>query len=385
MTTANQFLSPHIALFGQNSRSLLVDLLKTKQYQKALIVTDANLVKLGIVEKVAAILDESGIAYTVYSEVNPNPTTTNVLAAFDQYQNEGCDLVLTIGGGSPQDCGKAVAILAKNGGSLWDYIKDKKPSTGAADIIAVTTTSGTGSECTYAYVISDPDAQMKYGTRDTNTQPMIAVNDIDLMVNLPPHITAATGMDALTHAVECLIGRRLFLMTRELALAAVKLVFEFLPTAVSDGHNLEARDGMATAQYLAGLAFGNSGVGMVHSMSHQLSAIYNTAHGLANAILLPFILEFERPECTPQLAMIARETWAVEAANLSEDEAAKLTINKIAELSKTVGTYKPLAEVGVKEADLDLLAEKTMPDGSLGNSARIPTKEEVVQIYREAL
>jgi alcohol dehydrogenase class IV len=192
-------------------------------------------------------------------------------------------------------------------------------------------------------------------------------------------------MDALTHAVECLIGRRLFLMTRELALAAVKLVFEFLPTAVSDGHNLEARDGMATAQYLAGLAFGNSGVGMVHSMSHQLSAIYNTAHGLANAILLPFILEFERPECTPQLAMIARETWAVEAANLSEDEAAKLTISKIAELSKTVGTYKPLAEVGVKEADLDLLAEKTMPDGSLGNSARIPTKEEVVQIYREAL
>ena len=385
MTTANQFLSPHVALFGQNSRSLLVDLLKVKLYKKALIVTDANLVKLGIMEKVSSVLDKAGLAYTVYSEVKPNPTTNNVLEAFDKYQKEDCDLVLTIGGGSPQDCGKAVAILAKNGGSLWDYIKDKKPTNGAVDIIAVTTTSGTGSECTYAYVISDPDAQMKYGTRDTNTQPMIAVNDIDLMINLPPHITAATGMDALTHAVECLIGRRLFLMTRELGLAAVKLVFEYLPTAVSDGHDLEARDGMATAQYLAGLAFGNSGVGMVHSMSHQLSAIYNTAHGLANAILLPFILEFERPECTPQLAMIARETWALEAANMSDDEAAKLTIAKIAELSKTVGTYKPLAEVGVKESDLDLLAEKTMPDGSLSNSARIPTKAEVVQIFREAL
>ena len=385
MTTANQFLSPHIALFGQNSRSLLADLLKDKQYKKALIVTDANLVKLGIFEKVTEVLDQIGMEYAAYSDVNPNPTTTNVLNAFDRYQKEGCDLVLTIGGGSPQDCGKAVAILAKNGGNLLDYIKDKKPTKGAVDIVAVTTTAGTGSECTYAYVISDPDAQMKYGTRDANTQPMIAVNDIDLMINLPPHITAATGMDALTHAVECLIGRRLFLLTRELGLAAVKLIFEYLPLAVSDGHNLEARDGMATAQYLAGLAFGNSGVGMVHSLSHQLSAIYNTPHGLANAILLPVILEYERPECTPQLAMIARQMWAVESADLSDDEAAKLTVSKIIELSKTVGTRKPLSEVGVKESDLDLLAEKTMSDGSLGNSARIPNKEEVVQIFREAL
>lgn len=382
---ANQFLSPHVALFGQNSRSLLVDLLKEKQYKKALVVTDANLVKLGVSKKVTEILDQAGLDYCVYSDVNPNPTTTNVLNAFDQFQQESCDLILTIGGGSPQDCGKAVAILAKNGGSLWDYIKDKQPTQGAVDIIAVTTTSGTGSECTYAYVISDPEAQMKYGTRDVHTQPMIAVNDIDLMVDLPPHITAGTGMDALTHAMECLIGRRLFLLTRELGLSAVKLIFEYLPLAVSDGQNLEARDGMATAQYLAGLAFGNSGVGMVHSMSHQLSAIYNTPHGLANAILLPFVLEFERPECTPQLAMIARQMWAIETMDLSDEAAARLTIDKVIELSKSVGTLTPLSKVGVKETDLDLLAEKTMQDGSLGNSARIPVKEEVIEIYREAL
>lgn len=385
MNTANQFFSPHIALFGQNARSLLIDILVEKQYKKALIVTDGNLVKLGLVEKVTDVLNQTGLDFTVFSEVQPNPTTNNVLSAFDQYQTEGCDLIVTIGGGSPQDCGKAVAVLAKNDGNLWDFIKDKKPTKGAADLIAVTTTSGTGSECTYAYVITDPDTQMKYGTRDTHTQPMIAINDVELMINLPPHITAATGMDALTHAVECLIGRQLFLLTRELGLSAVKLIFEHLPQAVSDGHNVEAREGMATAQYLAGLAFGNSGVGMVHSMSHQLSAIYDTPHGLANAILLPFVLEFERPECTPQLAMIARETWAIEAANLSDDEAAKLTISKIIELSKTVGTDKPLAEVGVNESDLDLLAEKTMGDGSLGKSARIPVKEEVIQIYREAL
>jgi alcohol dehydrogenase class IV len=192
-------------------------------------------------------------------------------------------------------------------------------------------------------------------------------------------------MDALTHAVECVIGRRVFLLTKELGLSAIKLVFEYLQAAVEDGKNLEAREGMATAQYLAGLAFGNSGVGLVHSMSHQLSAVYDIAHGLANATLLPVILEYEAPECRPQLAEIARTLWALEADGLSDEQAAALTISKIEELSRAVGTYKPLSELGVKEEDLELLAEKTMQDGSLGNSARIPTVEEVVEIYRKAL
>lgn len=382
---SNKFLSPHIALFGPGSRHLLRDLLKDKQYQKALVVTDANLVKLGISKQVTDVLEESGLKYSVFSDVNPNPTVKNVRNAFAQYQAEQCDFVLTIGGGSPQDCGKAVAILAKNDGDLLEYIRDKQPTKSAADIIAVTTTAGTGSECTYAYVISDTDTQMKYGTRDENIQPLVAVNDIDLMVNLPSHITAATGMDALTHAVECVIGRRVFLLTRELGLSAIKLVFKYLVAAVEDGHDLEAREGMATAQYLAGLSFGNSGVGLVHSMSHQLSAVYNIPHGLANAILLPIILEFEAPECQPQLAMVAHELWAIAAADLSDPAAAALTISKIVELSKSVGTYKPLSELGVKAADLGLLAEKTMQDGSLGNSARIPIPDEVVQIYQNAL
>jgi alcohol dehydrogenase len=382
---SNKFLSPHVALFGQGSRFLLRDIFKEKNYQKALVVTDANLVKLGLVQQVIEVMEESGLAYSVFSDVKPNPTVNNVKAGFAQYQAEQCDFVLTIGGGSPQDCGKAVAILAKNDGDLLEYIRDKKPSETAADIVAVTTTAGTGSECTLAYVISDTDTQMKYGTRDENVQPLVAVNDIDLMIGLPGHITAATGMDALTHAVECVIGRRVFLLTRELGLSAIKLVFTYLRAAVDDGHNLAAREGMTTAQYLAGLAFGNSGVGLVHSMSHQLSAVYNIAHGLANAILLPFILEYEALECRPQLAVIARNLWAIEAEGLSDEAAAALTISKIVDLSKTVGTYKPLSELGVKEADLELLAEKTMQDGSLGNSARIPTPEEVVEIYRKAL
>jgi alcohol dehydrogenase len=382
---SNKFLSPHVALFGQGSRQLLSDILQGKEYKKALVVTDANLVKLGIVKKISDILEEAGVAYSVFSDVNPNPTVNNVKAGFAQYQAEQCDFVLTIGGGSPQDCGKAVAILAKNDGDLLEYIRDKKPSKAAADVIAVTTTAGTGSECTLAYVISDTDTQMKYGTRDENVQPLVAVNDVDLMFGLPSHITAATGMDALTHAVECVIGRRVFLLTKELGLSAIKLVFEYLQAAVEDGKNLEAREGMATAQYLAGLAFGNSGVGLVHSMSHQLSAVYDIAHGLANATLLPVILEYEAPECRPQLAEIARTLWALEADGLSDEQAAALTISKIEELSRAVGTYKPLSELGVKEEDLELLAEKTMQDGSLGNSARIPTVEEVVEIYRKAL
>ncbi len=386
MTMANMFLSPHTALFGSEARLLLTDLLKKQNYQKALVVTDVTLVKLGIVKKVTDVLAGVGLAFAVFDGVKPNPTTENVRQAFDLYQKEGCDLVLTIGGGSPQDCGKAVAVLAHNGGDVLDYIRDKKPTDSAADLIAVTTTSGTGSECTYAYVISDAETQMKFGTRDEDTQPQVAVNDIDRMVGLPPHITAATGMDALTHAIECIIGRRVFLLTHELAVSAIKLIFEHLPTAVENGENLVAREGMATAQYLAGLAFGNSGVGLVHSMSHQLSAVYDFPHGLANAILLPHVLEFEFPECVKQLASVAYAIWAKEADGLSEDDAAKLAIAKMRGLSKSVKTDTPLLQLGVKESDLTLLAEKTMADGILGNSARIPArKEEVVEIFRNAL
>lgn len=381
----NPFFSPHIALFGQNARSLLVNFLIEKQYNKALVITDANLFKLGITEKLLEVLQQSNLAYAVFTGVEPNPTVKNVHDAFDVFQKEGCDLVITVGGGSPQDCGKAVAVLAKNPGDILTYVRDKKKTSSAVDVIAVSTTSGTGSECTYSYVITDTETHSKYGCRDIHIQPMIAINDSDLLVGLPKSITAGTGMDALTHAVETLIGRQIFPLTRELAFSACRLIFEYLPKAVENGADVSARDNMAAAQYLAGLAFGNCGVGLVHSMSHQLSAVFGLPHGLANAILLPKVIDFEKQNCLPQLGELARVLWADEAKVLSDEEGAALVVRKLNQLSEEVGTSVALSKLGVSAESLEMLAEKTLLDGSFGNSARLASKDEIIAIYQQVL
>ncbi len=379
------FYSPSLALFGYGCRENLVELLKERRYKKALLVTDKGICDFGIADKITAVLEKAGVAYAMYNGVQPNPTVDNVHEGYRLYQQEGCDFVVTLGGGSPQDCGKGIALLAVNGGDILTYLRDGKKTNGAADIIAITTTAGTGSECTRAYVITDEATTTKYGRRDNSTQAKIAVNDWELMMKLPKGLTTATGMDALTHAVESLIGKSSFLLSERLALSAIQLIFDYLPMAAENPESEEAREAMSTAQYMAGLAFGNSGVGLVHSMSHQLSAVYHLPHGLSNAILLPYVLEYEKPACQKQLAKIAQAVRPLESEGKTVEELAEMAIEAIFALSAQVGTKVPLTELGVKQEDITLLAEKTMEDSSLGNSPVVPNVPDIKAIFEKAM
>lgn len=378
------FCCPPVSLFGRGSLSRLPDYL-TGRYQKALLVTDGGIVALGLHQRVADALKTAKLPFVLYGEVKPNPTFANVREALATFRQNGCDVIVSVGGGSAIDCAKAVSILAANEGDIYDYIRDERAATAAVDHIAVATTAGTGSEASHSYVITDDEVHKKYGVRDRFALPAIAVNDADLVFGLPRALTAATGMDALTHAVESFIGPRQSYIAQEMALSAIRLIFENLPEAWDNPQNVEAREKMSTAQYLAGLAFGNTNVGLVHCMSHQLSALYDTPHGIANAALLPACLRFEKPACLPQLARIARATWPGQALQMGDDEAAALTIEKIAELSHTVGTDPALATLGARQEDIPLLAQKTLEDGSINNSARFPTQAEVAAIFTRAM
>jgi alcohol dehydrogenase len=378
------FCCPPISLFGKGSLSRLADYIAGR-YKKALLVTDGGIVKLGLHQKVANVLDGMGLAYVLYGEVKPNPTFANALAALKMFKRNGCDVIVSVGGGSAIDCGKAVSILAVNEGDIYRYVRDEQPAKAAVTHIAVATTAGSGSEATHSYVITDEDARIKYGVRDRFALPAIAVNDAELIFGLPKSLTAATGMDALTHAVESLIGPRQSYLTQEMALSAVRLTFENLPAACENPNDAEAREKMSAAQYLAGLAFGNANVGLTHCMSHQLSAVYDTPHGIGNAALLPACLRFQKSACLPQLARIARSIWPIAARPLDEADAAELTIEKIARLSHRVGTDPKLAELGLKAEDISLLAEKTLLDGSFGNCALAPTAEQARQIFIKAM
>jgi alcohol dehydrogenase len=378
------FCCPPVSLFGKGSLSRLPSYIGGR-YKKALLVTDSGIVALGLHRKVADVLESIQMPWVLYGEVKPNPTFKNVLAALDLFRENGCDVVVSVGGGSAIDCAKAVSILAANEGTIYDYIRNERCACAAIDHIAVSTTAGTGSEASHSYVITDESVHIKYGVRDRFALPAVAVNDADLVLGLPKGLTAATGMDALTHAVESFIGPRQNYLAREMALSAIRLIFENLPNACSEPGNVEAREKMSAAQFLAGLAFGNTNVGLVHCMSHQLSAVYDTPHGIANAALLPAVLQFEKSACMPQLAFIARTIWPLQALSLDTAAAAEFTIERIAELSGIVGTNPSLASLGLKDGDIPLLAKKTLEDGSINNAARFPTEQQVCEVFRGAL
>lgn len=378
------FCCPPVSLFGKGSLSRLPGYIGGR-YRKALLVSDFGIVSLGLHKAVAAVLEDAKLPWVLYGEVKPNPTFKNVLAALELFRSGDCDVIVSVGGGSAIDCAKAVSILAANQGTIYDYIRDERSATAAIDHIAVATTAGTGSEASHSYVITDEAVHIKYGVRDRFALPAIAVNDADLVFGLPKSLTAATGMDALTHAVESFIGPRQSYLAQEMALSAMGLIFQNLSCACAEPGNTQAREKMSVAQFMAGLAFGNTNVGLVHCMSHQLSALYDTPHGIANAALLPAVLHFEKSACLPQLARIARTLWPQETLSLDERAAAELTIGKIADLSAAVGTNPALSTLGMKERDIPLLAQKTLEDGSINNAARFPTAEQVCQVFRGAL
>ncbi|OKP88301.1 lactaldehyde reductase [Paenibacillus helianthi] len=352
--------------------------------KKALVVTDKFLVKSGIAGKLLAVLDEAGIQYALYDEVKPNPTCKNVHDGVDFLNVQGCDYLISIGGGSPQDTAKAIGIIATNGGHIKEYEGVHKSKHKSLPIVAVNTTAGTSAEVTINYVITDEERKVKMVMVDKNSIATISVNDPELMIDKPAALTAATGMDALTHAIEALVTPGAYPVTDATALAAVELIFANLARTVKNGHDIEAREQMVYAIFLGGLAFNNAGLGYVHAMAHQLGGVYDLPHGVCNAMLLPYVEE-ENAKHVPEKFRSIAKAIGLQVEGKTDQECAAFVIESIKALSREVGIPSKLSELGVDEVDLDLLAENSMKDACAPGNPFIPTKEEVIALFRKIL
>ncbi|MGQ1786055.1 MULTISPECIES: iron-containing alcohol dehydrogenase [unclassified Saccharicrinis] len=375
---------PPLSLVGPGVIADLVEELKGLECNKVLIVTDKILNELGVVKKVTDLMDDQSIEYVIFDEVQPNPTCANVNSGLAIFQENNCDYILTIGGGSPQDCGKAIGILATNGGDIKEYEGihvSKKKST---PIAAINTTAGTASEVTINYVITDEERKLKMVMVDKNCLVSIAVNDPELMLNKPAPLTAATGMDALTHAVEAYVTAGAFHWSDHMALYAIQLISESLRDAVADGSNLEARSKMAWAQFIAGQAFSNCGLGFVHSAAHQLGGLYNTPHGVANAVLLPHVERFNLSSCPEKFAKIA-QAMGVDISGMGVQEAAEAALDAISQLSKDVGIPSGIKELGAKPEDFELMAKNALADVCTGGNPKEVSFDDAVAIYENAM
>lgn len=378
------FFLPKESLFGAGCLSSIGDEIGKRGLKRALLVTDSFLAASGVAKRLFAVLEHNGIFYSIFSGVASNPTLQNVLDGCEAYWGGNCDFLIALGGGSANDCTKAIGILLSNGGDLRDYQGLDKSKYPTPPIIAINTTAGTASEISRAYLITDEEKQIKMIMKDRNCMAEIAVNDPELMVNLPKMLTASTGMDALTHAIESYVSTRAFPLTRRLARESADCIFTYLAEAVEHPQNLEAREQMTYGQYMAGMAFGNGGLGLVHSMAHPLGAVFHLGHGICNAILLPYVCEFNMRKAKAEYAELSRFLFP-EAAEKGDDEACLLFLNSVIALSEQIGTRVPLSSLGVTEDAIPMLAEKAMEDGNLASNPVQPTTEEVAELYRKAL
>ena len=310
-------------------------------HKSILIVTDPMLVQLGLVAPIQQALESSGISVNVYDGVRPDPTVEQIEAGYDMCKANACDGIVAVGGGSSIDAAKVIGARAKNNKPIRKMTGLFRVFFGMLPLYAVPTTAGTGSEVTIAAVVSDPEAQRKLPIMDLKIMPTACALDSELMTGLPPHITSATGMDALTHAVEAYVSNNSFKATDKLAIEATQLVMKHLPTAVAEGSNLEARQGMARASNLAGKAFTQAGVGYVHAIAHNFGALYHVPHGLANAIVMPYVLDFSKPKCAARLAELAR-ACNIGSANGSNEELADAFIARIREMNDSFGIPRKL-------------------------------------------
>lgn len=384
MLQSRRIYLPPLSLIGPGALKDLGEELKELPYKKALFVTDKVLVKIGVAQKVADVLKESGVEVVIFDNVQPNPTVKNVNNGLKILKENDCDFILTLGGGSPQDCGKAIGILANNGGDIKDYDGIHKSEKVSLPIIAINTTAGTASEVTINYVITDVKRQVKMVMVDKNCLVSIAVNDPELMLGKPADLTAATGMDALTHAIETYVTKGAFGWSDALALEAIKLISQSLEQAVHNGSDLEARSKMAWGQFIAGQAFSNAGLGFVHSMAHQLGGMYDLPHGVANAVLLPHVEKFNIPSCANKLKKVAR-AMGIGVLDMSDEEGANAAIEAIRKLSKAVGIPSGLKELGVKEEDFEVMAQNAIADVCTGGNPKDVTVEDAIAIYKVAM
>ncbi|MBP8869568.1 MAG: iron-containing alcohol dehydrogenase [Enterocloster sp.] len=351
--------------------------------KKALIVTDAFLEKQGMAAMIQGILSEVGVESVVFGGAEPNPKDTNVEAGLRVFKENGCDSIISLGGGSSHDCAKGIGLVASNGGNIRDYEGIDRSTKNMCPMVAINTTAGTASEITRFCIITDTSRHVKMAIVDWRVTPQIAINDPKLMVGMPPSLTAATGMDALTHAIEAYVSTNANPLTDAAALMAITMITQYLPKAVANGTYMKARDKMAYGQYLAGIAFNNASLGYVHAMAHQLGGFYNLPHGVCNAILLPHVEEFNligNMNCFRDIAKAMGEN----IEGLSATEAAKKAIHAIRQLSEQVGIPKDLRSLGVKEEDFEIMAENAMKDVCQLTNPRKATKEQVIGIYKAA-
>lgn len=384
MLQSRRIYLPPLSLIGPGALNDLGEELRSLPYKKVLFVTDKILVKLGLAQKVIDIFNARNIEVVVFDDVQPNPTVENVNNGLTILQNNSCDLIVTLGGGSPQDCGKAIGILATNGGNIKDYEGINISKTRSLPIIAINTTAGTASEVTINYVITDIEHQIKMVMVDKNCLVTIAVNDPLLMIGMPAALTAATGMDALTHAIESYLSKGAFGWSDVLALEAIRLISESLEKAVKQGDDIESRSKMAWGQFIAGQSFSNAGLGFVHSMAHQLGGVYNLPHGVANAVLLPHVERFNIPSCAKKLRKVA-EAMGVDVRDMSSLEGANAAIEAIEKLSKAVGIPSGLKELGVTDEEFMKMAEHAIQDVCTGGNPREVTILDTIEIYHAAM
>ena len=378
------YFIPTVNLMGAGCASEVGKQAKIIGGTKALVVTDETLVKIGIVEKVINILNKEGVQTVVFDKVMPNPTDENVHEGFDIYQKENCDIIIAVGGGSPIDSAKGMGLLATNGGSIRDYEGLDMSKNAMPPFIAVNTTAGTASEMTRFTIITDTSRHIKMAIVDWHVTPTVSINDPEFMVSMPASLTAATGMDALTHAIEAYVSTIATPVTDSAAIKAIELISKYLRLAVANGSNMEGRDKMAYAEFLAGMAFNNASLGHVHAMAHQLGGFYDLPHGVCNAILLPHVERFNMIACLDRFADIA-VAMGENIEGLSVIEAADLALESIKRLSKDVGIPSGLKEIGVKEEDLPTLADNALKDVCGLTNPRIATKDDIIQIYKNAM
>ena len=390
MGQITSFFIPNVTLVGEGCSKEIPARLKNIGGSKPLIVTDQGIVKAGILKQITGILDAAKMKYAIFDQTVPNPTDKNVDAAFAMYKKEKCDSIITLGGGSSHDCGKGVGFLAGNGGKIHDYEGVDKSSKPFPPYVAVNTSAGTASEMTRFCIITDTSRKVKMAIVDWRCTPGVAIDDPLLMMGMPPALTAATGMDALTHAVDAYVSTAATPMTDACAEKAMEFINRYLRRAVANGQDKEAREGMCYAQYLAGMAFNNASLGHVHAMAHQLGGFYDLPHGECNAILLPYVSEYNRIATRRRFGRIARILGEI-TDGLSADEASKKAIAAINTLSQDVGIPAGLKALGkkygkeVKEEDIPTMTGNAQKDACGLTNPRTMTDAAVAAIYKAAM
>lgn len=380
-----KFVLNETSYFGKGSRNELSGEIKKRDFKKVFLVSDKALVEAGVTKKIEEVLENANIPYVLYSDIKPNPTIKNVLDGVDACKKSGADVIVAVGGGSSIDTSKGISIVMTNPDRA-----DIRSLNGASNtvnrgmpIIALPTTAGTAAEVTINYVITDEENKVKMVCVDPNDIPILSIIDSELMTSMPKSLAAATGLDALTHAVEGYITKARNEMSDMFHMKAIEMIFKYLPAAVNDKDE-EAIEMMGMAQYIAGMGFSNVGLGIVHSMAHQLGAVYDTPHGIANAILLPTVMRFNGEVCYERFRDILIKL-GYDVANSSKEEVIDTFVNKIKELSAAVGVTQTVSEVGGKEEDLEMLAKKAMEDPCKPGNPRDVSIEDFIELYKQAM